>query len=575
MTEVMSVGRWEVAELTLGCGTDRSDLIDVDFVVPGGSTRRVPAYFSGGEWRVRYAASERGEHRYRSEGGAEGVVRIEGELDRDVPAAGGVRVAPGGRHLETAAGTPFLWLADTWWDALTDRVSDAELAQLTRRRVDQGFSVIQLVAGLYPEMEPFSPEGASECGWAWHAGFTGPNEEWFDHADRRVRLLVDHGLVPCVVGAWGFYLQHMTVEQMTRHWRELIARWGAYPVVWCLAGELTALDPKQTSEAADQLQHGRPGPSNLARLAGRALRNAAESVGRRKLHGFPDSKAISTLLGQRGAVSEQVARWNQVLHALRALDPFGRPITVHPQPSWPPYEIVDDSELVDFWLLQTGHSGFHSLSPSVAQLEHACARRPRKPVIVGEVCYEGILGSSWHEIQRYLFWSHLLSGAAGHTYGAQGLWGFNTENYPGGIGGRWNELRWTEAAQLPGAQHMGIGRRILVELPWERFDTHPEWVRPHASRKDRVQPYAAGVQEGPRVFYFPVPGLVKDSLGFHTVQLRELGTQSWRAQFVNPRTGGREQPFNVDPEDGSATLRDGPAGPLPSKEDWVLILTQG
>ncbi|MQA17868.1 MAG: TraM recognition domain-containing protein, partial [Pseudonocardiaceae bacterium] len=49
---------------------------------------------------------------------------------------------------------------------------------------------------------------------------------WLDHADARVRLIVDQGLVPCIVGAWGYYLQHLSVDQMVRHWRELIARWG-------------------------------------------------------------------------------------------------------------------------------------------------------------------------------------------------------------------------------------------------------------------------------------------------------------------------------------------------------------
>jgi len=29
----------------------------------------------------------------------------------------------------------------------------------------------------------------------------------------------------------------MGIEKMKKHWRYLIARYGAYPVVWCLAGE--------------------------------------------------------------------------------------------------------------------------------------------------------------------------------------------------------------------------------------------------------------------------------------------------------------------------------------------------
>lgn len=346
--------------------------------------------------------------------------------------------------------------------------------------------MVQLVAGLYPEMAPFSREGELEGRWAWQPDFGGLSEQWFDQADARVRLIVGEGLVPCVTGAWGYYLQHMSVEQMVRHWRELVARWGAYPVVWCLAGEVTALDPQRVLDAVNELEAGRPGPAALARLAGRAVRIAAGSAVRRGPKGFPDSKMIATLLGMRTQVADQVAGWNAVARAVRSLDSHRRPITVHPQPLWPPYELIDDPTLIDFWMLQTGHSGYHTLASSVAQLEHALARRPLKPTIVGEVCYEGILGSSGPEMQRFLFWSHMLSGASGHTYGAQGLRGFNTPGYPAGVGGRWGELSWPEASLLPGAEHLGIGRKILQGLSAHRLTPDPECVHPHATPRAAI-----------------------------------------------------------------------------------------
>ena len=48
------------------------------------------------------------------------------------------------------------------------------------------------------------------------------------------------------------------------------------------------------------------------------------------------------------------------------------------------------------------------------------------PVLIGEVCYEGIQEASRQEVQRFMFWSALLSGTAGHTYGANGIWQVNT-----------------------------------------------------------------------------------------------------------------------------------------------------
>jgi Protein of unknown function (DUF4038) len=550
--------------------------VEVVFESPTSARTRVPAFSSGGWWRVRYAASEFGEHRYRAEGApdAGGVVTVEAPSDPGLPADGGLRVARDGRHLETVAGRPFLWLADTWWDALTNRVTVAELADLAALRAEQGFSVIQLVAGLYPEMEPFGAAAAAASGWAWEPGFAAPNEAWFDEADQKLQVILEHQLVPCIVGAWGFYLQHMPVEGMMRHWRELIARWAAYPVVWCLAGEVTGLDPAQVEEAAGRLA-GQVNPAVFVRVAGRAIRNTARSLGRGRVSGFPDSRSITNLLGLRDAVTHQVARWREVAAFIRHTDPFGRPMTVHPQPAWPPYEVFEDHTLFDFWMLQTGHSGFHTIGPSVQQLEHARAVIPRKPVLVAEVCYEGILGSSWHEIQRFLFWSHLLSGAAGHTYGAQGLWGFNTEDYPGGSGGRWNELRWREAAHLSGARHLALAGRILSELPWHELTPEQDSVRPRATRRDRVQPYAAGRPGGPRVIYFPVAGLVHQSLGFRDVELRNLGSDTWTGQFINPRTGRKEPSIDITADHrGTARLGGGPAGSLPSKEDWVLVLSR-
>ena len=53
----------------------------------------------------------------------------------------------------------------------------------------------------------------------------------------KVRELVRRGLVPCIVGCWGYYATVFGVRKMKRHWRNIVALWGAYPVIWCLAGE--------------------------------------------------------------------------------------------------------------------------------------------------------------------------------------------------------------------------------------------------------------------------------------------------------------------------------------------------
>jgi Protein of unknown function (DUF4038) len=355
---------------------------------------------------------------------------------------------------------------------------------------------------------------------------------WFSEADRRIRWLIDQGLIPCIVGGWGYYRNWMTVEQTIRHWRELIAWWGAYPIVWCIAGE-APLPWYETIERAVEL-----GPAAV-----------------------------------QEAFQEQAAIWTRVVSEVRRIEPYGRLFAIHSIPDMPPHKFLGDDEAgVDLWLLQTGHWGVNTLGPSVDALSDALRVAP-VPVINGEVCYEGIAGSSWQDVQRFLFWSHLLSGAAGHSCGAQGIWGFNTDDYPAGLVGSWARVNWRDAAELPGASQPGLARQWLTTQPWARFDPHPEWVTPHAHPGDRLLPYAAGMDVGPRIFYFPSVAHVKDPRSRHRIELRELGDQPWSGEYFNPRTGQIDGQIEISTEGlGRSILSGGLFSPLPSMEDWIVVI---
>jgi hypothetical protein len=50
------------------------------------------------------------------------------------------------------------WLADTWWSGMTGPFRWPDVFQrLADDRAAKAFTVIQIVAGLVPEFEPFSP----------------------------------------------------------------------------------------------------------------------------------------------------------------------------------------------------------------------------------------------------------------------------------------------------------------------------------------------------------------------------------------------------------------------------------
>lgn len=87
---------------------------------------------------------------------------------------------------------PFFWLADTWWMVLCKRLSWPENFQLfTADRVAKGFTVIQIVAGLYPNMPAFDERGVNEAGFPWDMDFEQINSGNFAMADLWFGALFD------------------------------------------------------------------------------------------------------------------------------------------------------------------------------------------------------------------------------------------------------------------------------------------------------------------------------------------------------------------------------------------------
>lgn len=502
--------------------------LDVVFTDPAGAEWRVPAFWAGGDvWRVRFAPRLPGLYRYHTvcsdtanndlhgQTGTLEVRKYEG--DNPLFIHGSLRVSSNGRTLEHLDGTPFFWLGDTWWMGLCRRMSWPDDFQLLAAdRQAKGFSVVQIVAGLYPDMPPLDYRGANEAGYPWSSGFGAINPAYFDMADLRIRWLVRSGLLPCIVACWGYYLPMMGIEKIMQHWRYLIARYSAYPVTWCLAGEGAMAYYLSTNRQAD---------TNLQR------------------HG-----------------------WTEVARYVRRIDPYHHPITIHPTDA--SRDQVENPGVVDYEMLQTGHSGYGSLADTVNSVRRAVSRKPLMPVLVGEVNYEGILEGSREEIQRICFWTSMLSGAAGHTYGANGLWQVNTRDQPYGPsphGASWGNTPWTDAYRLPGSGQLGLAKRLLERYEWWRFAPHQDWVDPSADSRNVLGPYCAGIPEAVRVYYFPTP--IAPWTQLQLVAALEQNIE-YRAFFFDPKTGN-EHPIGKVNSQADGTWRI-PAPPI--IQDWALVL---
>jgi hypothetical protein len=443
--------------------------IELDVVVtdPQGREERVPAFWAGEHvWRIRYTPHSAGSYSYRTicsdphnpnlhgQAGAIEVSTYNG--GNPLLKHGAIRVASDRLHFEHEDGTPFFWLGDTWWMGLCKRLGWPEDFQtLLRDRAKKGFTVVQIVAGLYPDMPPFDVRGENEAGYAWEPDFARINPHYFDMADLRIQCLVDNGLVPCIVGCWGFFLPLMGVTKVKEHWRYIVARWGAYLVIWCLAGEGTMpyyLSKNKSEDSANQ---------------------------------------------KRG--------WTELGRYVRSIDPFRHPITIHPTSS--ARDTVEDQSVLDFDMLQTGHNDVWSIPNTVDQVTGNLLRMPRMPVLVGEVTYEGSIQQNRQQVVRFMFWSCLLSGAGGHTYGAGGIWEVQTQAHPYGAspwGGGYGDLPWDIAYKYPGSQQIGWGKELLTRYEWWRLEPHAEWVEPHWTKENYLLPYAAGIPGELRVVYIPL-----------------------------------------------------------------------
>ncbi|MBO9608414.1 MAG: DUF4038 domain-containing protein [Paenibacillaceae bacterium] len=500
---------------------------------PDGRERTVPAFWGGGQtWRFRYSSAQVGTHRYRtvcSDPGNQDLHGREGTIEvvpyvgnNPLYRHGSPRAAANRKHLVHEDGKPFFWLGDTWWMAFTGRLKwPDDVKWLAQDRVDKGFTVVQVIGGLYPDMGPFDPRGANEGGQAWEADFARINPAFFDIADHKLEWMVESGLLPCIVACWGYYFDFAGKDVIRKQWEYLIARYGAYPVAWCLAGE------------ADMPYY--------------------------QWDAFKDPEL-------KKAYTERMHReWTEMAAYVKETDPYGRMITIHPTEYG--HNMVEDASILDLDMLQTGHGGYLSLEPTVRMVQSSVAREPRTPVINSEVCYEGIGGTSFQEIQRFLFWSCVLSGACGHTYGANGIWQVNSEDLPYGEsphGLAWGHTFWREAAELPGSKQVGLGKKLLERYDWWTFEPHPEWLPPAQDDAAIVaKPLAAGIPGKVRLIYMPF------LLAFSGVEIREIEPDvPYRAFFYDPSKGTELDLGRVAPDaDGKWAT-----GITKVFQDWVLVL---
>ena len=408
----------------------------------------VAGFWDGGKtWKARFAPPAAGEWSYAASSADASLQGVKGsfrcvawsaeEVAANSTRRGFVRVAKNGpragRYFEYADGTPFLWIADTWW-GFAQR-SGGKLFPFDRfqkvvdGRAEQGFTLGQLFFG--------ANNGAFMAGRNYDA----PDFEQIHNAEMFIAYANSKGLTVWIHPWWSARnLNQQAGPEKVRRWaRYVVHRLAAYNVIWTVAGEYNMYD--------------------------------------------------------YGGMGLQF--WKELGALMRAEDPYRHAIGVHNTPpawsagqmgnsaQWSTAEVIHDEPWLDFDQSQTGHGKWRNeLIPQVVAA--AYARAPGKPIVVTEPWYEFIEGSAPAEDIRFGAWTAFLSGAAGHSYGGGHQWWayIPNPNRPGNARlGSWPiEPKDVDTVHYPGANALGFMAKFLKGVEWWRLEPHPELVSEYAAK---------------------------------------------------------------------------------------------
>lgn len=417
---------------------------------------------------------------------------------------GRVKIAEGGRHLAHEDGTPFFYLADTAWNGPL-LSTQADWAAYLADRAAKGFTAIQFIL--------MAPWGAAYTDAEGRTAFnlddpSQIDEAFFHRMDARVDAINAAGLLAVPVLAWaakfgdsarhnpGVALPERALQNLIRY---QVNRYASRHVLWLLAGD------------------GRYGG----------------------LRSFKWKRLGRRIFGDRTKP--------------RA------PVGLHPMGKTWPYSSFRRETWLDLLAYQSSHSSDAKTADWLLKGPPAKAwLHETRPILNLEPCYEGIHNWSTQkpftnaEVRRAMYGSLLNAPTAGVTYGAHGVWSWETTareplNHPGtGIARPWHE-----AAQLPGSFDVQRMAALFSSIDWWRLRPAPELLHPRIGQDDpyRLMSVAATPKNNCLIAYLPRGGET------------ELKLTAPNTQWYDPRSGR----YHVAQRSATGTYI------APDNQDWIFL----
>lgn len=334
-----------------------------------------------------------------------------------------------GHHLTDTDGVPFFWLADTAWELL-HRLTEAEAEHYFRVRREQGFTVVQTV--ILAEADGLrSPDARGRLPLAGDDPCR-PNPLYFGWVDRVVELAAEAGLRLALLPTWGDKV-HETL-------------WGTGPVVF--------------------------NPQN------------AEVFGRYLGERYAAASHVLWLLGGDRPAAGYEPVWASMakglLEAYAAADVPPPVIGYHTNGGLSSAAELHDADWLTLNTIQSGH--VYTDPPGWKLIAEDRNRRPTKPVLDAEPCYEGHpidpFRRDWSpQMGRYQAvdvrasaYRSVFAGACGHTYGHHSVWQFWK---PGREPANRPSPEWREALHAEGAKQIHHLHTLLKSRGWPDLTPAP------------------------------------------------------------------------------------------------------
>jgi len=575
---------WEKQELTFTAARESANpytetTVWVDLTGPN-FKKRVYGFWNGGRtFKVRLVATEPGIWSWRSgssppdeglagkNGSFEAVEWTEAQKQQNPLRRGFLRSASNHYALESADGTPFFLLGDTWWAAGTNCFKwydddeprpigpTAGFKDYVRHRKAQGFNLVGIIAA-FPN-------------WA---------------ADGKpAHIVMDDPEKTVIRSAW-LEFGAASAKNMDNEGGRPFLYPGRVPGYENVFADVDRVNPKYFDYLDRKIDY----LNEQGFLAFIEVSRRDASQVWKKYYAWPDSYArfieyifaryqanhvlLSPIHFDTASESIPAAEFRPAIEmALRqhGPPPFGTLLTGNPAPS----TLLNWGDGSWVTLHQIGNSREHDFYWYLTQIFHA---RFPQPALNGEPYYSGYndpraggykFGAPGNTekddqfVRSAMYGSFLSGGFAGHIYGAEGIWGADIQ--PQAPVKMWEAFQWSSATQMKHLRTFAfsVGRRYRDLTP------DADWVSPSKTQTTRgYEGWAYAAHTGDRqvlLAYFEkgCPQSIVRAL---------VPSSAWRAQWFDPRIG---QWIDI----GGGFLESNAIGvvplpPFPGDSDWGLRL---